>query len=126
LGKGMMVLVLGLLITQAVAISDDGPLKNLLQKQYKKQVLALRSPLQSSHLKFDSDGKALKSVPEAGWTIHGAILVEKLSLEATKLSLEGPWVGFDSHKQNQIPSNPIRIGKSIKVEILLDHALSSI
>ena len=126
LTKGIAALLLALPGTRAAAISNDGDLNNLLNQQYKKQVLALRSPIQNKHLEFDSDGKSLKAVPEGGWTIHGAIRVEKLSLKPDKLSLEGPWVGFGADKQNQIPANPIPLGKPIKVEIRLDHALASV
>jgi TonB family protein len=126
LTKSMMVLLLVLPAIPAVAISDDGNLKNLLKKQYKKQILALRSPLQKEDLEFDSDGKPLKAGTEGAWTIHGAIQVEKFSLEPGKLSFEGPWVGFESYKPNQMPSKPIPLGKPIKVEIRLEHALASV
>src|ERR1700724_2731924 len=125
LTKGTAALLLALPGSWAAAISNDGDLNNLLNQQYKKQVLALRSPIQNKHLEFDSDGKSLKAVPEGGWTIHGAIRVEKLSLKPDKLLLEGPWVGF-TNNQNQIPTNPIPLGKPIKVEIRLDHALASV
>jgi TonB family protein len=117
--------LLTLVVVQAAAVSDND-LQDLLKKQYTKQVLALRSPFQKGDQEFDSDGKPLNTASAGEWAFYGAIQVKKLNLRPDKLSLEGPWVAFGSYQKDQIPSNPIPLGKSIKVEIHLDHALASV
>ena len=99
-------------------------LENTLKSQYEKHVLGIRSPLQGTHLEFDSTGKLLEQNPPGRWIAHGGIYVQKISLRPEKLRLEGPWVGFGiADKQG----NPVLIplGKPIKIEIQLDSTANS-
>jgi TonB family protein len=100
-------------------------LENTLKSQYGKHVLGLRSPIQGTHLKFDSTGKPLEQNPTGRWIVYGGIYVKKISLRPEKLELEGPWAGFGAHKEQDKPT-VIPLGKSIKIEIQLDGPAKSI
>jgi TonB family protein len=99
-------------------------LEKTVKKQYAKQMLAVRSEVQGTHLEFDSSGKPLKSSKD-NWTVYGAIYVERITIEPDKLLIEGP---LAAHGTTQKKGKPelITLGNPIKVEIQLDHPASSV
>ena len=116
-------LVLALCLQSAPAFA--GELENTLKSQYEKHVLGLRSPLQGTHLKFDSTGKPLEQPTQERWTVYGGIYIQKISLRPEKLELEGPWVGFGLDKESGRAA-AISLGKQIRVEIQLDDSVKSV
>src|SRR6478609_7040413 len=70
----------------APAFADS--LKDALNQQHKKHVLALRSPFSSGDQKFDSTGKPL-SLPEGKWLLYGGLYVDKIGLSSKQLRIEG-------------------------------------
>jgi TonB family protein len=118
------VLFLAVLLIQAATARAES-VKDALNHKYKKQVLALRSPLTAGNQKFDSAGHSLKSVPNSGWMIYGGIYVEKLNLSKDSLRLEGPRAAFIAEKKNGKPVL-IRFSKSQRIEIHLDQPLESL
>jgi TonB family protein len=94
------------LAAQAESVKDS------LDRQYKKQLLALRFPFSRGDLKFDSAGRPLHS-PPGPWLNYGGIFVEKMSLSADTLRLQGN-------------GEVIPLGKSVTVEIHLEKPLQSL
>jgi TonB family protein len=117
-------LLLALCFSQIVPARAES-VKDALYQKYKKQVLALRSPLTRGDQKFDSAGRPLNERSPAKWLLYGAIFVQKLDLSADALRLEGPKVGLGAEdkegKRVLIP-----LGKNVKVEIHLDQPLKSL
>jgi len=118
------VLFLAVLFFHAAAANCES-VKDALNHKYKKQVLALRSPLTAGNQKFDSAGHSLKGAPNSGWLIYGGIYVEKLNLTKDTLRLEGPRAAFIPEKKNGKPVL-IRFSKSQWIEIHLDQPLNSL
>jgi len=119
------VLILLLVFSALAATAHAESVKDALNHKYKKQVLALRSPLAAGNQKFDSAGHSLKSAPNSGWLIYGGIYVEKLNLSKDSLRLEGPRAAFIAEKKNGKPVL-IRFSKSQRIEIHLDQPLNSL
>ena len=73
-----------LLAAQAESVKDS------LDRQYKKQLLALRFPFSRGDLKFDSAGRPLHPPPAGPWLKYGGIFVEKLGLSdvAVQMNIE--------------------------------------
>jgi TonB family protein len=122
--KALTFIFLALAIWVQITPALASELENTLKDQYEKHVLGLRSPLQGTHLKFDSTGKPLEQPAPGRWNVFGGIYVQKISLLPEKLELEGPWVGFGADKE---PGKPtvIPLGKQIMIEIQLDSPAKS-
>ena len=116
------VLFLAVLLFQSAAAGPES-LKDSLTQQYKKHVLALRSPFTSGDQKFDSTGKPL-SHPQSKWLLYGGLYVEKIGLSSKALRLEGRRVGLGTDQNNKPVLVPM--SKSLRVEIELDQPLTSI
>lgn len=111
-----------LLLLALAAPAFAANIKNALNQQYKKHVLALRSPFASGDQKFDSSGQP-RSRPGGKWLLYGGVYVEKINLSAKNLRLEGHRVGFGEDKNKK--QILIAMGKSVKLEIQLDRPLKS-
>jgi TonB family protein len=106
------------LAAQAESVKDS------LDRQYKKQLLALRFPFSRGDLKFDSAGRPLHS-PPGPWLNYGGIFVEKMSLSADTLRLQGHWAVLGrKNKKGEVEVIPL--GKSVTVEIHLEKPLQSL
>ncbi|HET6844505.1 MAG TPA: energy transducer TonB [Candidatus Angelobacter sp.] len=121
--KALTFIFLALAIRVQITPAFASELEKTLKSQYGKHVLGLRSPIQGTHLKFDSTGKLVAPLPPGRWLAYGGIRVEKISLRPDKLHLEGPWVGFATDKQGKPLLVPL--GKPIKIEIRLDSPANS-
>ena len=118
--KVLLSLLLRVSLTSATLAES---VKDRLEQQYKKHVLALRSPLASgTDQEFDSNGQPL-SLPQGKWLLYGGIFVEKISLSPKNLRFEGRRIAFGQDKNN----HPVgfTLGKSVRVEIQLDQPLTS-
>jgi len=122
--KIAMLAFLALIVCVHIIPAFASDLENALKQQYEKQVLGLRSPLQGTHLEFDSSGTPLGQSPQGRWIAYGGIYVQKISLAADKLRLEGPLAGFGVDSKQGKPEI-VPLGKAIKVEIQLDHPANS-
>jgi TonB family protein len=100
-------------------------LKDALSHQYKKQVLALRTPFTHGDQKFDSSGQPLNARPSDPWLLNGAIHVEKLNLSKDTLRLEGPRVAVSNQKKKG-KLVLIPFSKSVRIDIHLDQPLNSL
>ena len=118
------VLLLLLIFSALAAIAHADSVKDELNRKYKNQLLALRSPLTGRVQKFDSSGQPLNPTSNAQWLFYGGIYVEKLDLSDDKLTLEGPQVAPTDEKKKGKPVF-VPIGKPVKVEIRLDQPLAS-
>ena len=123
--KIAMLAFLALIVCVHIISAFASDLENALKQQYEKQVLGLRSPLQGTHLEFDSSGKPLGQSPQGRWIAYGGIYVQKISLAADKLRLEGPLAGFGADSKQGKPEI-VPLGKAINVEIQLDHPANSV
>jgi TonB family protein len=117
-----IIFVLGVFLAQISCAYADS-LKDALNHQYKKQVLALRTPFTHGDQKFDSTGKPL-SHPESKWLLYGGLYVDKISLSSKQLRIEGRRVGLGTDKNNKPVLVPM--SKGVRVEIELDQPLTSI
>ena len=117
-----VILLLGIFLGQ-ISCAHAESLKDALNQQYKKHVLALRSPFTSGDQKFDSAGKPL-SHAGGKWLLYGGIYIEKVDLSSKELRIEGRRVGLGTDKTNKPVLVPM--SKSVKVEIQLDQPLNSI
>lgn len=114
----LVVLCLVSLAVQAESVKDS------LNRQYKKQLLALRTPFSRGDLRFDSGGRPLHAPPSGPWLTYGGIFVEKLSLSADTLRLQGPRAVLEKNKKGNL--EVITLDKSVTVEIHLDQPLQSL
>ena len=107
------------------AIAADAALEDTLKKQYLNQVLTLRTPFQEDKQEFDSHGTPLKEPPTGKWIARGSMKIEKLSLTADTLVLQGTQMamGEDTKTHAQVPSAMERF---LVVEIHLDRPLNSV
>src|SRR5882724_2906109 len=120
--KNSMRLLLILLFGLAARAQD---IEHALQKQYEKQIFALRHPLQGSTQEYDSDGQVLKGNTEGPWTVYGYLKIEKLALRADIVQLEGSRVEYrfsDTPKQHASP----KITKHVTVRIRLQKIPGSL
>ncbi|MBZ5504907.1 MAG: energy transducer TonB [Acidobacteriia bacterium] len=116
-------LLLALFLSYAATVHADS-VKDALDQKYKKQLLALRSPLTGRKQKFDSSGQPVNAPSKGQWLTYGAIYVDKLDVSKDTLSLEGHRVAPTNQKKNGRPIF-IPLGKSVKVEVHLDQPLQS-
>jgi TonB family protein len=115
--------VLLLLVPALAAPAFADSLKDALNHQYKKHVIALRSPFApGTHQKFDSSGKQLEP-PQDQWLLYGGIFVEKIDLSSKNMRLEGPRIGFGQDKKGK--QLLIAMEKRVQVDIELDQPLHS-
>jgi TonB family protein len=115
--------ILLLLVPALAAPAFADGVKDTLNHQYKKHVLALRSPFASgTDQKFDSSGNPL-SHPDGKWLLYGGIFVEKIDLSSKNLRLEGPRIGFGQDKKGK--QLLIAMEKRVRVDIELDQPLHS-
>jgi TonB family protein len=120
LRKGLFLLLL--LAAASSAFAAD--LKDALNQQYKKHILALRAPFVSgTGQKFDSSGNPL-SQPGGKWLLYGGIYVEKISVSAKKLEVQGRRIGLGEDKKKE--QLVIDMRKRVNIEIQLDQPLHSI
>src|SRR5689334_9010999 len=87
-GRILIVLLAGLAGTSGTAWSAEN-VEQALKKQYQKQIVVPRTPLQAGDQQFDSSGKPSKAPLAGDWAIYGPVLIHKVSLSGTKLKLEG-------------------------------------
>jgi TonB family protein len=99
-------------------------LKDTLNQKYKKHVLALRAPFSSSDQKFDSDGHLLSPAPKGPWLTYGGMYIEKVTLSADALRLEGPRVVISRDKSGKPILIPL--SKPLRIEIRLPQSLNSL
>jgi TonB family protein len=97
-------------------------LKDALNHEYQKHLLALRPPFTSGDQKFDSTGRPLAQ-PEGKWLLYGGIFVEKINVSSKSLRVEGRRIGFGEDKNNQPVA--FTLGKRVRIEIQLDQPLHS-
>jgi TonB family protein len=116
-------LLLVLIFSAFAATAHADSVKDALNHQYKKQVLAARAPFTHRDEEFDSAGKLLNTRPADLWLVYGGIYVEKLSLSSDRLRLEGPR-GVLSRAKKGKPVF-IRLSKSVRIDIHLDQPLHS-
>jgi len=121
--KAAFLLLAASLLQAAIAHAES--VKDALNHKYKKQVLALRSPLTAGNQKFDSAGHSLNAPPNSGWLVYGGIYVEKLNLSSDTLRLEGPRAASATNKKSGQPML-VRFSKSQRIEIHLDQPLKSL
>jgi TonB family protein len=116
--------ILLLLVPALAAPAFADGVKDALNHQYKKHVLALRSPFASgTDQKFDSSGKQLEP-PQGPWLLYGGIFVEKIDLSSKNLRLEGSRIGFGKDKKGK--QLLIAMEKHVRVDIQLDQPLHSV
>lgn len=120
--KYLVVASLLLLAAQAYGNNLNDDLKN----QYGHKALILRTPFQAGTQEFDSDGKPLKAPPAGKWIMHGTIMAQKIKLDSGSLLIEGPQVAVEPLKQDKSKLIATPLGKSVKVEIRLDHEMASL
>jgi TonB family protein len=112
--------ILALVLVASTAASAGDDFKSELKRQCEKHLMVLRSPFQPGDQEFDSSGKPLKDPPGGQWRTYGPIFVQKLKIDSHRLRLEGPRVAFGADEK-MVP-----LGKSIHVNIQLDHRLNSL
>jgi TonB family protein len=117
LRNGLFLLLLSALATPAFAAD----LKGELNHQYKKHVLALRSPFTSGDQKFDSKGQPL-SQPQGKWLSYGGVSVEKIGISSRSLRVEGRHLAIGVFKDHPAAF----LGKPVRIEIELDQPLQSL
>lgn len=115
-----LIFVLALFVVQA-AHADS--LKDALNRKYKNQLLALRSPFASRDQKFDSAGQSLSAPPNSGWLLYGGIYVEKLNLSPDTLRLDGHRAASGLENKKLMLAG---FHKSQRIEIHLDQPLKSL
>lgn len=120
----MKTLVAILVLASACPALADNELKDALKKTYENRILVLRTPLQSGDQEFDSAGKPLKEPPANQWRVYGPLLINGIKLDATRLRLEAVRL---SSPNDLKPAKEMLLqsGKTIKVDIHLDHPLGS-
>lgn len=120
----MKTLIAILVLSSAWPALANNELKDTLKKHYEKQILVLRTPFQPGDQQFDSTGKPLKDPPANQWRVYGPLLITSIKSERNKLRLEGVRV---SSPRDLKPAHQMLLqsGKTIKVDIHLDHPLSS-
>lgn len=110
--------------SSAIAAMADNSGKDALKKEFEKHVLVPRSAFQEGDQEFDSTGKPLKTPAKNRWLAYGPILITKVNPHSHSLLLEGVRVDSPSlvkpDKKHLLGS-----GHTIKVEIHLDHPVSS-
>jgi TonB family protein len=117
-------LFLAVLLAQAASAHAQS-LKDALSQKYKDRVLALRTPFAHGDQKFNSAGQLLNARSSDPWLLYGAFQMEKLNLSKDTLRLEGPRVAL-SYVKTTDRTFLTKLSKSAKVEIHLDHPLSSL
>lgn len=98
----MLPLSLLLLLTMAPVSGPDLSLQNQLRQEYVGSQRMLRHFYAADTLKFDNAGEPLNQERTIPWTLAGAVVIDKLTLERQKLELQGHrrLVTFDDqHKQ---------------------------
>jgi TonB family protein len=98
----MLALSFLLLLALAPVSSPDSSLQNQLRQEYVGSQRMLRHFYAADTLKFNIAGEPLNQERTIPWTLAGAVVIEKLTLERQKLQLQGHrrLVTFDhQHKQ---------------------------
>jgi len=116
-------LVLLIFCLCAITVNADS-VKDELNQQYKKKVIAIRSALTPGVQRFDSNGQSLNPPPTGAWRLYGGIYVEKVSLSSKALRFQGRRIGVGVDKQGRRAL--VSMEKSVKVNISLDHPLTSV
>ncbi|HYL92056.1 MAG TPA: energy transducer TonB [Alphaproteobacteria bacterium] len=123
-----------LFLAQFAAASSDDTVEQSLRHLYEGKILFLREPIEKESLRYSADGKSLTKGAGGSWTVYGAIRIDKLELEPTKLSLQGRRYFFIFDDQKLVPiefkllknrKNP-PAKPSVKIEINLNHPADSL
>lgn len=119
----LAILMLALIIP-ASASTPDQNINDALKKDFKNQILVLRSAFQDGDQEFDSTGKPLKDPKKGHWLTYGPLLITKIDADSQKLRLEGVRLIEVKHDR---PDKSARMdsGKALMVDIHLDHPLAS-
>lgn len=113
----MAPLQLLLLLALGWIAAPDPSLENQLRQEYVGSQRMLRHFSAADKLKFDLSGEPLNREPSASWTIAGAVVIEKLTLNGQNLEMQGHrrLVTFDNeHRQlTYVKSN-----KTLSIEVI--------
>src|SRR5437764_10767172 len=88
----MTLLFIVVLLAGASSAADS--LQDAIKRQYKNQVLGLRTSFQKGDQEFDSAGKPLKDADGLLWRSQGAIGVEDVKLDEKILRVKGRQVAY--------------------------------
>jgi len=116
-------LLFALCLFQIAAARADS-VKDALDQNYKKHVLAVRFPFTGSTEKFDSSGQPAKVPKKGQWVTYGGIYIEKINVAKDALRLEGHRVAATGQMKDGKPVL-LKLEKSLKFEIHLDQPLQS-
>jgi TonB family protein len=92
-------------------------LKDVLNKEYKNKILAVRYPFNHGEQEFDSSGQPLSQASLDKWLVYGGFHIEKLKLSRDALLLQGH-IAFTRYKAG-VPVI-LNLGKPVKVRVRLD------
>src|SRR5215471_13293989 len=76
------------------ALAGDTQLEDALNQQYKGRIYTLRQPMTASTQQYDSLGNSPTASALGPWTIYARVQLRKITLESTRLTVEGQRVGM--------------------------------
>jgi TonB family protein len=108
-----------------VSAANAESVGDLLNRNYNKQILALRYPVIHGEENFDSSGKPLDTPSAEDWLVYGGIYVHSVKLSRDRLLVEGPRVAIGGRYEKHTPGF-VPLGKPVKVQVHLDRALETL
>lgn len=114
-----------LMVAPKLLAAADSSLQDTLNQQYKGHIYTLRQPMTAPTQQYDSLGNSPTASALGPWTIHGRLLIKKITLESNRLVVEGQRSGtkFDFKKRTLVP---VKLDQKVKLEISLNQPLDSV